>query len=122
MSGVSHLKAEDVTFLGTDVHRRATPKVTSVDVGSVSQKVLDDQVVVGGDGDLKGCLCHTVPVSHFERQEQEGDGFLPVRCVLSSRARPVEPFSEPARMRGHVCHEQLQCEESCKWKLVRISL
>lgn len=58
MSVGSHLKAEHVTFLGTNVQRRATPEVTSVDVGSVSQKVTDDQVVVGRHGDLKSCL-HT---------------------------------------------------------------
>lgn len=50
-----------MTFLGTDVQRRATPKVLSVDVGSVGQKVLDDQVVVGGDSDVKGRLCPRGP-------------------------------------------------------------
>lgn len=55
-SSVSHLKAGEVTFLGADVQRGATPKVPSVDVGSVGQKVLDDQVVVGGHSDLEGRL------------------------------------------------------------------
>lgn len=65
-SSVSHLKAGEVTFLGTDVQRGATPKVPHVDIGSVSQKVLDDQVVVGGDGDLKGCLDpHGPGYTHF---------------------------------------------------------
>lgn len=57
-----YLKAGEMTFLGTDVQRRATPKVLSVDVGSVSQKVLDDQVVVDGDRDVKGCLYPHGPV------------------------------------------------------------
>lgn len=120
--GLSHLKAGEVTFLGTDVQRGSTPKVLSVDVGAVHQKVLDDQVVVGGDSDLKGRLYHTVQFTLTLNRRREGDVFLPVLCALSSQARHTQPFSEPTHTRGHVCPERPQCEEPCKWKAVRITL
>lgn len=114
---LSHLKAEGVTFLGTHVQRRATPEVTSVDVGSVTQKVPQDQVVVGRRGNLKSRLyanTHTRSSSHVLNTTPRL--IVPGRCVLLSRARHVQPFWAPARTRGHVCPEPPRCEEPCKCK------
>lgn len=45
-----------MAFLGAHMQRRAPPQVPDVDLCSVTQKVGNDQVLIGGHRDLEGRL------------------------------------------------------------------
>lgn len=59
-----YLKTEKVAFLSTHMQRRASPEVSGVDLRSMCQQVLDNQVLIGGRCYLKSSLCTETQHNH----------------------------------------------------------
>lgn len=65
-----YLKTKKVSFLGTHMQRGASPEVSGVDLRSVSQQVLDNQVLIGGRGYLKSGLRTETQHNHNNLDQQ----------------------------------------------------
>lgn len=97
-----------MSFLSADVQRRAAPQVPRVDLRPVRQQVLDDQVLVGGGGDLQSRLRGTGSHDRTLCESSCGCFFPPPPAQRVRPHLPVALLQVQAAAGGHFGGEHIR--------------